>query len=171
LYKYKNGKITSEVKQVNKLKADGFEFAIYSIVEDKHGNIWIGTANGLIKLENNHITIFNEKNNFISSTVLASSIDDQKNLWFGTGGGLFNYDYKSFTKISQKNGLSSNNILALQTDNNQRLIIGLNTGVDILNLNDYYNHKINVQHFGKDDGLLNLESIIMLVLKIKMAVF
>ncbi|MFN8114762.1 MAG: two-component regulator propeller domain-containing protein [Bacteroidia bacterium] len=157
LYKYKNGKITSE-EQVNKLKADGFEFAIYSIVEDKHGNIWIGTANGLIKLENNHITIFNEKNNFISSTVLASIIDDQKNLWFGTGGGLFNYDYKSFTKISQKNGLSSNNVLALQTDNNQRLILSLNTGVDILNLNDYYNHKINVQHFGKDDGLLNLES-------------
>lgn len=157
LYKYKNGKFT-EIEQVNKLKSEGFEFAIYSIIEDKNGSIWIGTANELIKLDNNHVTIFNEKNNFITSTVLASTIDEQKNLWFGTGGGLFNYDYKNFTRISQKNGLSSNNVLALQTDNKQRLILSLNTGVDILDLNDFYNHKINVLHFGKDDGLLNLES-------------
>lgn len=157
LYKYKNGRVEN-IKQINILRAEGFEFAIYSIVEDKNGCMWIGTANELIKFENNHITIFNEKNNFITSTVLASTIDENKNLWFGTGGGLFNYDYKSFTKVSQKNGLSSNNVLAIQRDNKHRLILSLNTGLDILDLNDYYNHKINVQHFGKDDGLLNLES-------------
>jgi ligand-binding sensor domain-containing protein/serine phosphatase RsbU (regulator of sigma subunit) len=157
LFKYINGSITEET-QVNKLKPIGFEFAIYSIVEDKFGNIWIGTANELIKLEKNNVTIFNDKNNFINSTVLSATIDDNKNLWFGTGGGLFNYDYQTFTKISQKNGLSSNNVLSLQTDNKNRLIISLNTGIDILDLNDYYNHKISVQHLGTGDGLLNLES-------------
>ena len=84
--------------------------------------------------------------------------DSKNNLWFGTEAGLYNYDYKTFTKISQKNGLSSNSINFLQIDNQNRLIIGLNTGLDILDLDDYYKHKISVKHFGQGDGLLNLES-------------
>ena len=38
------------------------------------------------------------------------------------------------------------------------MVIGLNTGIDMLDLKEYYNDKIKVTHFGKDDGLLNLES-------------
>ena len=45
----------------------------------------------------------------------------------------------------------------LQIDNNNRLIIGLNTGIDILSLDDFYKGKITVKHFGQADGLLNLE--------------
>lgn len=158
LFTYKNS-VINEVKIVNDLKQEGLQFLILSITEDKNGAIWIGTeSNGLVKLENNNITIFNEKNNFINSTVLSSMIDGNKNLWFGTGSGLFHYDYKTFSKISHKNGLSSNNILSLQMDNFNRLLICNNTGIDILSLTDYYNHKIKIQHLGSGDGLLNLES-------------
>jgi len=103
-------------------------------------------------------TLLNEQNKFHNVNVLSATIDRQKNLWFGTSEGLFNYDYKAFSKISQKNGLSSNNILFLQIDNLNRLIIGLNTGLDVLDLNEFNRNKISVKHFGKDDGLLALES-------------
>ena len=157
LFKYSKG-IISPVDPVNALKQSGLEFLILSIIEDKNGMIWIGTENGLIKYDGTNITLFNDKNNFVSRRISSAIIDNQKNLWFGSEEGLYNYDYKSFTKISQKNGLSSNNIWFVQLDNKNRLIIGLNTGLDVLDLNSYYNKKIAIQHLGKDDGLLSLEN-------------
>lgn len=157
LFKYKEG-IISEEKIVNKFKKEGMEFPVFCIIEDKNRSIWIGTEYGLIKFENNGVTFFNETTGFISRRILSSTIDLNKNIWFGTEEGLYNYDYISFSKISQKNGLTTNFVNFLQTDYKNRLIIGLNTGLDILDLKDYYNHKINIKHYGKVDGLLNLES-------------
>ncbi|MFO0321622.1 MAG: two-component regulator propeller domain-containing protein [Bacteroidota bacterium] len=157
LFKYTNGIIT-DIKYVNALKQSDINFPIFSIVEDKNGDIWIGTEHGIIKYSKNEIAIFNDKNNFINKRILSSVLDSRKNLWFGSEEGLFHYDYHSFTKISQNNGLSSNANNFLQLDNQDRLIIGLNTGIDMLDLNEFYNHRIKVTHFGKDDGLLNLES-------------
>lgn len=157
LFKYKNGIVTID-EQINKLKGSNYEFSIYCITEDNEGNIWVGTASELVKIESNTISIFNDKNGFMSGDVLASIADTRGGLWFGTSSGLFHYDGKLFTKISQKNGLSSNNVLALEIDNKKRLIISLNSGIDILDLNDFYNKKISLQHLGKDDGLLNLEA-------------
>jgi ligand-binding sensor domain-containing protein/serine phosphatase RsbU (regulator of sigma subunit) len=157
LYKYENG-IISEVKSVNNLKQEGLEFLILSIVEDKNHAIWLGTERGVIKYKANEVTLFNEKNNFVNRRILSSVIDSKNNLWFGSEEGVFHYDYSTFTKISQKNGLSSNSVNFLQIDNLNRLIVGLNTGIDIISLNDFYDNKINVKHFGQGDGLLNLES-------------
>ncbi len=157
VFKIIDGNIIA-VDEINKLKDSNYEFAIYSITEDKAGNIWIGTANELIKLEQKNVTIYNEENGFISGNVLAATKDSKGKLWFGTSSGLFHYDGKVFTKISQNNGLSSNNVLALQIDNKNNLIVSLNSGVDILSLNDFYSKKITIKHFGKDDGLLNLEA-------------
>ncbi|HRG01098.1 MAG TPA: two-component regulator propeller domain-containing protein [Bacteroidia bacterium] len=156
LYKYQNG-IIYEVKPVNELKQEGLEFLMLSISEDKDGSIWIGTEHGIIKYEDKGVTIFNDKNNFVNKRILSIVKDVNKNLWFGSEEGVYQYDYKTFTKISQKNGLSSNSVNLLQIDNNNRLIIGLNTGIDILSLDDFYKGKITVKHFGQADGLLNLE--------------
>ena len=157
LYKYNHAVISAQ-KAVNALKKEGKEFLILCIIEDKNKAIWIGTENGIVKLEGENITIFNDKNNFINSRITSAIIDSEKNLWFGTEEGIYNYDYNSFKKISKKNGLSSNSINILQTDNNDKLIIGSNSGLDVLDLKQYYNHKISVKHFGKDDGLISLES-------------
>ena len=157
LFKYSNGIIT-DIKAVNALKQSEINFSIFCINEDKNGNAWIGTENGIIQLKNNNITLFSEKNNFTKKRTQTIVKDKNQNLWFGTEDGLFNYDYKNFTKISQKNGLTSNFINFLQLDNLNRLLIGGNTGIDVLNLTDFYKSKINIKHFGLEDGLLNLES-------------
>jgi ligand-binding sensor domain-containing protein/serine phosphatase RsbU (regulator of sigma subunit) len=156
-FKYSNGVIT-EVTAINSLRKEGIEFPIFCAVEDKNNSIWVGTEHGILQYSNNSVTIFNEKTNFVNKRILSCLIDENKNLWIGSEEGLYHYDYQTFTKISQKNGLSSNSINFLQIDNQNRLVIGLNTGIDLLDIKDYYNHKIKVKHFGKDDGLLNLES-------------
>lgn len=158
VFRYTNGIITP-VNVTNKFRQEGLQFLINCIVEDKNGSIWFGTENGLIELDKHGgCTLLNDKNKFQNVNVLSATIDNNHNLWFGTSEGLFHYDYVSFNKISQKNGLSSNNVLFLQTDNLSRLIIGLNTGLDLLDLNDFYKKKISIKHFGKDDGLLTLEA-------------
>jgi ligand-binding sensor domain-containing protein/serine phosphatase RsbU (regulator of sigma subunit) len=157
LFKYTNGDITN-IFNINSLKQSEIPFPIFCLTEDKNGALWIGTENGVIKYENNNITMFSEKNNFTKKRILTIVKDKNQNLWFGTEEGLFNYDYNKFTKISQKNGLTSNFINFLQPDKLNRLLIGANTGIDILDLTDFYKSKINIKHFGKEDGLLNLES-------------
>ena len=157
LFKFTNGVITS-IYNVNALKQSEIPFPIFCLSEDKFGAIWIGTENGVVKLDNNSITMFSDKNNFTKKRILTIVKDKNQNLWFGTEEGLFNYDNSNFTKISQKNGLTSNFINFLQLDNLNRLLIGANTGIDILNLNDFYKSKISIKHFGIEDGLLNLES-------------
>lgn len=157
LFKWKNN-VISEVKEVNVFRQEGLQFEIFSITEDKNGSIWVGTENGLIKCDGTNITLFNDKTGFFSGRVSYGILDNKKNLWFGTADGVYHYDYKNFTKISQKNGLSSNFINFLQEVNSGSLLVGTNTGIDFINLTDFYNQKITVTHFGKDDGLLDLES-------------
>lgn len=157
LFKYTNSVIT-EATAVNASKQTGIPFPIFSIVEDKTGAIWAATENGAVKYENEQASHFSNKTNFKAQRVLSITKDYLGNLWFGTEEGLFNYNYKEFTKISQKNGLSSNFINFLQTDNLNRLLIGTNTGLDILTIKDFYANKISIKHFGKNDGLLSVES-------------
>ncbi len=158
LFRYQNNIITEETS-LNSIKQEGLDLPIFSLGEDKESNLWIGTELGVIKLDKNSKPIlYNKTNNFSSSRVVSIINDDKKMLWFGTEEGLFHYDYKAFLKISQKNGLTSNACNFLQKDNNNCLIIGQNTGVDVLSISDFYAGKISIQHLGKDDGLLSLES-------------
>ncbi|MCF8423360.1 MAG: SpoIIE family protein phosphatase [Bacteroidia bacterium] len=157
LFKYSEG-IVNEIKTVNALKQAEINFSIFCINEDKNGSIWVGTENGAIQLINNDINLYSEANNFTKKRILTIAKDYKENLWFGTEDGLFNYNNINFKKITQKNGLTSNFINLIQPDNQNRLLIGTNTGIDLLYLSDFYNSKITITHFGKEDGLLNLES-------------
>jgi ligand-binding sensor domain-containing protein/serine phosphatase RsbU (regulator of sigma subunit) len=157
LYKLENN-VIKKADAVNALKQTDIPFPIFCIREDKNGALWVGTENGVIKYHHENITLFSDKNNFTNRRTSNIIKDYKQNLWFGTEEGLFNYDYSTFTKISQKNGLTSNFINFTQTDDLQRLFIGTNTGVDILDLKDFYAKKINIKHFGKEDGLISVES-------------
>jgi ligand-binding sensor domain-containing protein/serine phosphatase RsbU (regulator of sigma subunit) len=158
LFSYHNDVITEETS-LNALKQEGLDLPIFSIGEDKESNLWVGTEQGVIKLDKtSKPTLYNKSNTFSSSRIVSIIQDEKQNLWFGTEEGVFHYDYKTFLKISQKNGLTSNACNFLQKDNNNRLIIGQNTGIDLLSISDFYKGKISIQHLGKADGLLSLES-------------
>ena len=158
LYRIENGIITEEII-INKFRQENIQLPIYSIIEDKFQSIWLASDHGVIKIDKEGNSIqYDKTNKFTNSRVLSMVIDNTKNLWFGTEEGLFNYNNKDITKISQKNGLHSNACNFLQIDNQNRLIIGQNTGIDLLNITDFYNNKISIQHLGKDDGLISLES-------------
>ena len=146
------------VEVVNKLKGE-HDLAIYNITEDNAHNLWLATASyGAIRYDGKSAKIFNDKDKFTSKTVYNVSKDKNGNLWFGTEEGIFYYDFKKFVNIGEKVGLISNLAYFLVFDNQNRLWIGTNKGIDALQVDEFVSgKKINLKHYGKDEGLVGLE--------------
>jgi ligand-binding sensor domain-containing protein/serine phosphatase RsbU (regulator of sigma subunit) len=150
--------IVSEETKVNSIGGTGIHVLILSISEDKSGRILIGTENGLVQYDGEKVVQFNAANKFINARVSCAVMDSRKNIWLGTADGIYLYNYSVFTRISKKFGLTSGFINFLLIDLNDNLYVGSNNGIDILDLSDFYQDKGKFKHFGKDDGLLSLES-------------
>ena len=73
---------------------------VYSIIQDVHGYLWIGTDNGLSRY--NGFKFENYLNSDSSSdNVITCSISDGEYLWFGhMNGGLSCFNGKKFQKIN-----------------------------------------------------------------------
>ncbi|MCL5031372.1 MAG: SpoIIE family protein phosphatase [Bacteroidetes bacterium] len=131
---------------------------VYSIYQDKTGNIWIGTQDGLNKIiseQTNYSTpIFvnykfdsKDKRSISNNIVRAILQDSYGNLWIGTDNGLNklikNNNSESFINYkNDPNNLSSishNQIYSLCEDNYHNLWIGTNGGG--INIYDKNNNK------------------------------
>lgn len=157
VFTLKDGVFT-EVTKVNSIGGTGIHILILFVTEDKFGHMLIGTDNGLVTYDGNKIIKYDDKNKFINARVSCAVMDSRKNIWLGTSDGLYYYDYSEFKHISKKQGYSSGFVNFLEIDKKDKLYIGSNNGIDIIDIRSYYTKGANTRHFGKDDGLLSLES-------------
>lgn len=157
IFTLKNGAVEAQTN-INALFDQKVSTSNYFITEDKFNRIIIGIQNGLIQKEGEKITLFNSKNKFSDISVFCAAEDSRKNIWLGTSEGIYLLSNGVFTKISKKYKVPDGFIISLRVDNNQNLFIGSNNGIDVLNLDYFYKGEIILKHFGKDDGLLSLES-------------
>jgi len=131
---------------------------IIKLLIDKDNVIWATTKNGILKITNNEITQYKEKDGFVDTQVNNIEQDFKGNFWFSTRDGLFFYNNKKFTNISKKHNLNFEAIYILEIDKYNFLYIGTNNGIDKFNLNKFYtNNKIILKHYGKEDGFLGVE--------------
>lgn len=113
---------------------------VKSILLDKEGNLWLGTANGLNMYDGSKITVYRnaktERNSLSNDFINALSLGPEGNIWIGTiGGGLNKYDpkkgafttYRSAPKVAD--ALPSENITALLLDSRNQLWIGTSMGL------------------------------------------
>ncbi|WP_276500652.1 hybrid sensor histidine kinase/response regulator transcription factor [Terrimonas pollutisoli] len=119
---------------------------IFCVYEDRKGNLWVGSSNGL------HLLTDRKKNEFqsfyafpggnsIAGNIVRSIVEDyQHNLWIGTDNGLTKmkwangrYQYETFKHVPGKTGsLSANYITNISEDSLHRLWIGTqNDGVNL----------------------------------------
>ncbi|MBW8049435.1 MAG: hypothetical protein FVQ77_03665 [Cytophagales bacterium] len=107
------------------------------IMEDKAGNIWIGTQGGGInKLAANQVNsslpkfIFLNKKDGLNSNKILSILEDRSgNIWFGTDGdGISCYNGNNFKHYSVNDGLSHNIILTMLEDRAGNLWFGTEGG-------------------------------------------
>lgn len=140
------------------------------IYEDKAGNIWLGTGNGLNLLNSKEKTAKSPKfkvfknipdntkslsNNYILNITQSSS----GAIWIGTFGGGLNrvyYDSKTndytFKRYTEEDGLSNNVIKAILEDNQGNLWLSTNKG-----LNKFNPKTETFQAYDVNDGLQSNE--------------
>lgn len=105
---------------------------ILSILEDKKGDIWLGTFSGLSRYDGktfSHIPLSSTDLNYLdpsispnnnpSANVLVFSILEDKSgkLWFGTSNGVYCYNGKAFTRFLDNQSIINSNGLNLKTVN------------------------------------------------------
>lgn len=71
------------------LEGELSQSTVTSIVEDKYGFLWIGTADGLNRFDGYSVKIFNKQNSELPNTSINDlMIDQQGDLWIATQNGL-----------------------------------------------------------------------------------
>lgn len=76
--------------------------SVYSMLQDKQGNIWVGTMNGISKYNGLNFENYSKKDGLSENRVTSSSLDNAGNIWFGHwSGGITKYDAttKKFTEV------------------------------------------------------------------------
>lgn len=132
---------------------------VRNIIEDKKGNIWFATENGLNFLEKGSSIFthfFNQKNNpkSISANFIYCLYEDNEGfLWLGTNGvGLnrFNPETGVSELFTTKEGLLGNEIFSILEDNNHNLWLTTENGLNKLNLQTN-----SVQSYKSNKGIQN----------------
>lgn len=149
--------------------------SIYSIFQDSHKRIWIGTYGGglnLIELNSNgkiqFINYHNRLKNYplnTCSNIRCLYETDNGIFMIGTTGGLLTFDidfklpeeitfFRNIGEVNRIDCLSNNDIMNI--DQNKDGTIYLSTfsgGIDITNPSDLLNDKIEFRNYNKTNGL------------------
>lgn len=108
-------------------------FRVFSLMEDRAGNIWFGTMGGglyrynpsvLLSKGLNPFTCFTTADGLASNTIMSMLEDHSGNIWFGTDRGVSCYNGSSFTNFTKKDGLSQDTVYAMIQDDTGMLWFG-----------------------------------------------
>jgi ligand-binding sensor domain-containing protein len=99
---------------------------IFSMMEDKAGNIWFATRNhGACRYDGKVFTSFGTKEGFLSSNAYDILEDKKGNLWFTTEeDGVWCYDGKTIKNFNKKDGLINNAVMTVLEDKEGNLWFG-----------------------------------------------
>lgn len=117
--------------------------SVNTIFQDKLGQMWFGTNNGLNKYDGNSITIYKnipyQKSGLSNSNILNILQDKSGLLWISTANGLNKYNQKKdrfrsyFSYSDKEKSLSSNLVISSLEISNNEIWFGTANGVSIYN--------------------------------------
>lgn len=123
---------------INSVPGAGPNF-IYTILEDKKGNIWAsGSNHGIYRYNkaNKSFTAFNTSNGLAVNKIKCICEDADGNILLGTNGeGLEVFSGEKFVSFSKKNGLADNQVCAICKDRQGNYWFGTNEGITVYNPN------------------------------------
>jgi len=103
-----------------------------NIIQDRKGNLWFATWEGIIRYDGNSFTNFTNKEGLRRFHAFSVLEDKAGNLWFGTmGAGVYRYDGISFTNFTTKDGLANDRIGCLYEDKTGKIWIGTEGGISV----------------------------------------
>ena len=99
------------------------------IMASRDGVIWIGTMNGLVKIERGEIDLIRPENGMPFKTISALMEDREGIIWIGGFGGVAKFLGRAFTNYTQKDGLPSNIVRPIVRDRRGALWVGTARGL------------------------------------------
>jgi ligand-binding sensor domain-containing protein/two-component sensor histidine kinase len=87
-----------------------------SLTVDRHGSVWIGTANGLLRLRQGALEHFTHRDGLSADTVQTLFEDAEGDLWVGTSAGLDRFRDPRVLHLTSLDGLSGDVSTAVAAD-------------------------------------------------------
>jgi ligand-binding sensor domain-containing protein len=114
---------------------------VRTIIQDKKGNIWMASWEGIIRYDGKLFTNITRK---MTSARFFSVIEDRRgNFWFGTiGSGVFYYDGISFQNFTTEKGLLNNEVTSIYEDKKGNIWFGVSGGVSCFDGKSFRNYII-----------------------------
>ncbi|WP_029284582.1 two-component regulator propeller domain-containing protein [Pedobacter sp. R20-19] len=115
---------------------------VRTIKQDRHGNIWLASGEGIIRYDGKVFTNMTSKEN---SVRFFSVLEDRKgNFWFASiGSGVYYYDGKSFRNFTTKDGLANDRVTNIYEDNSGYIWFGTEGGASLYDGKSFQNFKMN----------------------------
>jgi len=132
-------KIKSETKDVS---TSGPKLITRNITQDRKGNIWIASWQGIFRYDGKSFTNITSK---VSSARYFSVLEDRKgNSWFGSiGSGVFLYNGKSFKNFTTRDGLAGNGVTCIYEDKTGNIWFGTEGGASRYDGKSFRNYMMN----------------------------
>ena len=127
-----------------------------NIIQDRKGDIWLATWEGIIQYDGNSFTNFTNKEGLRRFHAFSALEDKAGNLWFGTiGAGAFLYDGKAFTNFTTKEGLAHDRLGCFHEDKSGKIWIGTEGGISVYDGNFLPPVKGGFRNYTTNEGLTN----------------
>ncbi|MBS1796535.1 MAG: hypothetical protein JSS81_22065 [Acidobacteria bacterium] len=123
LFSFKNGQLTSYGPESG-LPAGA---VINFINQDRAGNLWIGTDDGLLKLAGGRFERYSPASGLSDKFVLSFYEDRENTLWFGTTlGGLNRLSRRAISVLTTADGLTGNSVYPIYEARDGAIWLGAN---------------------------------------------
>ncbi len=105
---------------------------IWSMLEDREGNLWVGTSGGLSRMRATPFSSLTMRSGLSDDYVRAVLEDKLGNLWVGTSNGLTRIKGNDVAVLDETNGLPTASILSLAEVNQQLWAGTYGAGVSVI---------------------------------------
>jgi ligand-binding sensor domain-containing protein len=124
---------------------------VRTIKQDKQGNIWLASAQGMIRYDGKGFV--NMSN--IPPARFFSVLEDRKgNLWFASvGSGVYYYDGKSVKNFTVKEGLADNSVTNIYEDKSGNMWFGTGAGASRFDGSSFQNYKMSAASANSSDSV------------------
>jgi ligand-binding sensor domain-containing protein len=117
---------------------------VRAIMQDRDGNIWLASPEGIIRYDGKTFTNITSKQ--VSARFFSVLEDRKENYWFASiGAGVFYYDGELIQNFTTKDGLASNQVTFIYEDKKGNTWFGTGGGASRYDGKLFRNFKMNEQ--------------------------
>ncbi|MCW3105063.1 MAG: hypothetical protein JWO09_3503 [Bacteroidetes bacterium] len=125
IHEYDPSKAYTGTQSFKIISEKQFSETVYKLFRDSLGNVWAGTAKGVLKITYGKTRSITRANGLCGNLVDAITQDREGNMWFGSfAGGVSKYKNDLFINFNEDHGLVNNTVMSVFKDSKDNFWIG-----------------------------------------------